>query len=171
MKEIRSWLLVVLAGAGLAVAGEQAVLTLDLDDIDTPSAHASSGQPDAAELETLAEKGYVAVIDLRGPGEDRGFDEAAAAEAAGLSYTPLPIASADAVTTENARKLGDLIASFDGPVVVHCGSGNRVGALVALLEADRGASTDEALEAGRAAGLTRLEGLVRKRLEGEGDGD
>ena len=115
MKEIRSWLLVLLAGAGLAVAGEQAVLTLDLDDIDTPSAHASSGQPDAAELETLAEKGYVAVIDLRGPGEDRGFDEAAAAEAAGLSYTPLPIASAATGRKASRSKcvtLATLLISF-----------------------------------------------------------
>ena len=94
----------------------------------------------------------------------------AAAEAAGLDYSPLPIPSADAVTVENARKLGELLDGFDGPVVVHCGSGNRVGALVALLEADRGASDEAALEAGRAAGLTRLEGLVRERLAADDGG-
>ena len=167
MKQIKWWLLALLAGAGLAVAGEQGVRTMNLDDIGAPTGHASSGQPSAAQLETLAEKGFVAVIDLRGPNENRGYDEAVAAEAAGLDYTPLPITGANAITTENARKLGELLDSFDGPVVVHCGSGNRVGALVALLEADRGASAEAALEAGRAAGLTRLEGLVKERLAAE----
>lgn len=171
MKQVRWMLLVVLASMGLALAGEGGVTLLDLDDIGPATGDVSSGQPDAVQLETLAGKGYVALIDLRGPGEDRGFDEVAAAEAAGLEYSPLPIANTEAVTVENARKLGELLDSFDGPVVVHCGSGNRVGALVALLEADRGASAEEALEAGRAAGLTRLEGVVKERLETDDDGD
>ena len=168
MKQFRWWLLALLASAGLAVAGEAGIQTLDLDGLDqleAPTADASSGQPNAAQLETLAEKGFVAVIDLRGPGEDRGYEEPGAVEAAGLEYSPLPIAGADAVSVENARKLGEVLDSFDGPVLVHCGSGNRVGALVALLEADRGASAEDALAAGRAAGLTSLEGLVRERLE------
>jgi hypothetical protein len=48
---------------------------------------------------------------------------------------------------------------------VHCGSGNRVGALAALLAAEEGADIDEALDVGRAAGLTRLEAVVREQLE------
>ncbi len=171
MKQLRWILLALLAGTGFALAGDQGVRTLDLDDIGPANGDVSSGQPDAAQLETLAEQGYVALIDLRGPDEDRGFDEAAAAAAAGLEYSALPIENRGAVTVENARQLGELLDSFDGPVVVHCGSGNRVGALVALLEADRGASAEEALEAGRAAGLTRLEGVVRERLEGDDAGD
>lgn len=174
MKQFRWWVLAVLAGAGLAVAGEAGVRALDLDGLDqleAPTGDMSSGQPSAAQLETLAEKGFVAVIDLRGPDEDRGYEEAAAAEAAGLEYSPLPITGADAVTVENARKLGEILDSVDGPVLVHCGSGNRVGALVALLEADRGASSDDALEAGRVAGLTRLEGLVKERLETDNGGE
>lgn len=168
MKQVRWWLLALLAGAGLAVAGDAGVRTLDLaglEQMEPPTGDVSSGQPSAAQLDTLAEKGFVAVIDLRGPGEDRGYAEAAAVEAAGLEYSALPITGADAVTVENARKLGAMLDSIDGPALVHCGSGNRVGALVALLEADRGASAEDALEAGRAAGLTRLEGLVREQLE------
>lgn len=155
--------LLLLAFSGLALAGE--IGKLDLDNIGKASGDMSSGQPTEAQLATLAEQGFVAIIDLRGAGENRGFDEAAAAEAAGLDYSPLPIPNAEAINSENALKLGELLDQFEGPVVVHCGSGNRVGALVALLEADRGASTEEALEAGRAAGLTRLEGVVRQRLE------
>ena len=144
---------------------ETGVGKLDLENIGEATQDVSSAQPSEEDLATLAEQGYVAIIDLRGAGENRGYDEASAAAAAGLAYTPLPITSADAVNVENARKLGELLEQYDGPVVMHCGSGNRVGALVALLEADRGASTEEALEAGRAAGLTRLEGLVEERLD------
>ncbi len=153
-----------------AFATADPVGKLDLNDIGEATGDVSSGQPSEADLKVLAEQGYVAVIDLRGEGENRGYDEAAAAAAAGLEYTPLPIPNAAAVDFDNARKLGELLDQYDGPVVVHCGSGNRVGALVALLEADQGASEEEALEAGRAAGLTRLEDLVKERLEdGEGD--
>ena len=49
--------------------------------------------------------------------------------------------------------------------------GMGVGALVALLEADRGASAEEALKAGRAAGLTRLEDVVKDRLEADDGGN
>lgn len=172
MKQFRWWFLALLVGAGFAMAGDEGIRTLDLDELDSlesASGNASSGQPTAEQLETLAAKGFVGVVDLRGPDESRGYEEAAAVEAAGLEYSPLPITGAEAISVENARKLGELLDSFDGPVLIHCGSGNRVGALVALLEADRGASTEEALEAGRAAGLTRLEGLVEERL-GPDDG-
>ena len=161
MRIVTSFVLLLLAG--IAMAG--GVGKLDLENIGAASGDMSSAQPSEAQLDELAEQGYVAVIDLRGEGENRGFDEAAAAAAAGLEYSPLPIANAGAINVENARKLGELLDQFDGPVVIHCGSGNRVGALVALLEADRGASAEEALEAGRAAGLTRSEGLVKKRLD------
>ena len=161
--------LLLLAGFAFALAGCEAgktdVDTVAEDNVAGVSGFTSSGQPNEAELATLAEEGYVAVIDLRGEAEDRGFDEAAAAGAVGLEYISLPVPNADAVNPDNALKLGELLDQYDEPVLVHCGSGNRVGALVALLEAERGASTDEALEAGKAAGLTRLEGLVRERLE------
>ena len=156
-----SLLLTALSGVALA----EGVSKLDLDNIGTATGDASAAQPSEADFKTFADQGYVAVIDLRGEGEDRGFDEAAAAAAAGLDYSPLPIPDRSAIDVDNARKLGELLDQYDGPVVVHCGSGNRVGALVALLEADRGASNDEALEAGRAAGLTRLEEVVIERLE------
>jgi protein tyrosine phosphatase (PTP) superfamily phosphohydrolase (DUF442 family) len=56
---------------------------------------------------------------------------------------------------------------YDEPVLVHCGSANRVGALIALSEFSETGDLDKALEAGRAAGLTRLEGTVREVLEAQ----
>ena len=60
-----------------------------------------------------------------------------------------------------------MLESYDGPVLIHCASSNRVGALLALRESLRGASDEEALEFGKQAGMTRLEPLVKERLADE----
>jgi uncharacterized protein (TIGR01244 family) len=127
----------------------------------------SAGQPDEAALEVFADAGYATVIDLRGEGEDRGFDEAAVVEGLGLHYVALPIENGDAVSFENARKLDELLQQYPGPVLVHCGSGNRVGALLALRASLGGADDDSALALGREGGLTGLENLVQERLAGD----
>ena len=124
----------------------------------------SSGQPDEKEFSLFAEAGYVAVVDLRGPAEDRGLDEGAALDQLGLEYVVLPLSSPDAISFENAAKLDQILAGYDGPVLVHCGSGNRVGALLALSKSLQGADDDAALQYGRSAGMTGLEPVVRSRL-------
>lgn len=124
----------------------------------------SAGQPSEAALEIFADAGYVAVIDLRRPDEDRGFDQASVVDELGMHYVPLPIAGPDSVNFDNARKLDDALAKFDGPVLVHCAAANRAGAMLALRASLNGASEDAALEYGKEAGLTKLEGTVRERL-------
>jgi uncharacterized protein (TIGR01244 family) len=125
----------------------------------------SAGQPDEAALQVFADSGYVAVIDIRGPDENRGIDEVAAVNALDMQYIAFPIAGAAAISYENAEQLDQLLSEIDGPVLVHCGSGNRVGALLALRESLAGADDEQALEYGRSAGLTGLEPVVKKRLE------
>jgi uncharacterized protein (TIGR01244 family) len=126
----------------------------------------SSGQPDEAALEVYARSGYAAVIDIRTAKEPRGMDdERAVVEGLGMDYVLLPIRGSDGITFENAAALDKLIDSYDAPVLVHCGSGNRVGALLALAKASEGMDDEQALEYGREAGMTRLEGAVRKALD------
>ena len=125
----------------------------------------SAGQPDEATLEVFAESGYVAVIDMRGPDENRGIDEEAAVAEAGMQYIAFPVTGAEAINFENAAELDRLLSEIDGPVLLHCGSGNRVGAMLALRESLEGADDEAALEYGRSAGLTGLEPLVKKKLE------
>lgn len=128
----------------------------------------SAGQPDKAALEVFADAGYATVIDLRGADEDRGFEEAAVIEDLGMHYVILPIEDEEAVSFESARKLDALLQEYPGPVLVHCASANRVGALLALRASLDGADDESALALGHAGGMTRLEGLVRERLaEGE----
>lgn len=124
----------------------------------------SAGQPDEAALEVFADSGYATVIDIRGEGENRGFDEPAVVEELGLHYVTLPIDGKDAISFENARKLDELLSEYPGPVLVHCGSGNRVGALLALRASLGGADDESALALGREGGLTRLEPVVQERL-------
>ena len=127
----------------------------------------SAGQPDAAALAVFADAGYATVIDMRGEGEDRGFDEAAVVEELGLHYVTLPIENDGAISFDNARKLDALLQEYPGPVLVHCASGNRVGALLALRASLEGADDERALALGREGGLTRLESVVQKRLAGD----
>lgn len=126
----------------------------------------SSGQPDAAALAALADEGFVAVIDLRGPDEDRGIDEQSIVESNGMRYLSLPVPGADAVTFENASALDKLLAEIDGPVLIHCASGNRAGGILALRERLLGASADDALALGLAAGIRSqgLQSVVEERL-------
>ena len=125
----------------------------------------AAAQPDEAALEVCADAGYATVIDLRGTEEDRGFDEAAVVDDLGLHYVTLPIAGKDAISFDNARKLDGLLDEYPGPVLVHCASSNRVGALLALRASLDGADDETALALGREGGLTSLEGIVRERLE------
>jgi uncharacterized protein (TIGR01244 family) len=125
----------------------------------------STGQPDSELLSLAKDAGYTTVVDLRRTTEDRGMDEAAEVAALGMQYIALPVDGANGVTYENAAALDKILAAAEGPVLLHCASGNRVGALHALSRKVAGASNEDALAAGLAAGLTRLEPVVVERLQ------
>ena len=123
----------------------------------------SAGQPDEAALGIFAKQGYTTVIDLRTEGEDRGIDEAEVVDGLGMEYISLPIGRDD-INFGSARSLDILISEADGPVLVHCGSANRVGALLALSKSLDGADNETALEYGRKGGMTSLESKVKQAL-------
>jgi uncharacterized protein (TIGR01244 family) len=125
----------------------------------------AGSQPTSDDLVKLKEAGVATVIDLRPGAEDHGFDEAAAAKKLGLVYLTLPVAGAADVTMENARKLDALLAEHPRKALVHCASGNRVGALLALRAAAAGQPTEEALALGKKAGMRSLEDAVRRQLQ------
>ena len=124
----------------------------------------AAGQPGAQGLRELADDGYAAVIDLRTAGEDRGINEQGLVESLGMDYVSLPIAGRGAINLENARKLNEILDKYDEPVLVHCGSSNRVGALFALREKLNGANDEDALNFGKSAGMTSLESTVKTKL-------
>ncbi|WP_147652561.1 beta-lactamase hydrolase domain-containing protein [Vulcaniibacterium gelatinicum] len=125
----------------------------------------TGGQPDAAAWPALAARGVRTVINLRPQAEMGGRDEAAEVAAAGLRYVNLPVAGAADITPAQADALWAALQGSDGAVLVHCASGNRVGALLALaMQRHGGMTPEQALAFGRAAGLKGLEPVVRERL-------
>lgn len=127
----------------------------------------TSGQPGTKAWSSLArERGIATVINLRPDAELAGRDEAAEVRAAGLDYVQIPVAGAADVTVEKADALWRRLEQARGPVLVHCASGNRVGALLAIGAARHGGMTPAAaLAFGRTAGLSGLEARVRALLE------
>lgn len=126
----------------------------------------TGGQPTREQLTAAAEAGYRTVVNLRGRRETAGGEEAALAEELGLRYFAIPIAGSEDLSEENARQLAAVLAEEGNyPVLVHCASGNRVGALLAVKAyyAD-GKDGDEALAIGLEAGLANLEPKVRRIL-------
>ncbi|HEU4991648.1 MAG TPA: sulfur transferase domain-containing protein [Luteimonas sp.] len=125
----------------------------------------TGGQPAPSDWAALKAQGVAMVVNLRPDSELAGRNEAAEVVAAGMAYVGIPVAGADAVDATNARRLWSLLKATQGPVFVHCASGNRAGALLALGAAQSGGMTPEAaLEFGRSAGLAGLEPVVRERL-------
>jgi protein tyrosine phosphatase (PTP) superfamily phosphohydrolase (DUF442 family)/rubrerythrin len=160
--------LATLAG-GSAFAGPPAPL-LDLPNAAMPLPDLlTAGQPSEDGLAAAAAAGYKTIINLRAPSEEIGFDESAKADELGLRYIALPIAGAAGLTRDNARLLGDLLDDPElYPAVLHCGSSNRVGALLALRAFYfEGIPAEQALELGRRAGMLSLEPVVAETLAAE----
>jgi protein tyrosine phosphatase (PTP) superfamily phosphohydrolase (DUF442 family) len=125
-----------------------------------------AGQVSQPQLGALAEKGYGTFLSLRAPGEEgTGWEEPYAASI-GIRYVNLPIRGAADISEENARRLDALLEELDRPLVLYCGSSNRVGALLgARAYFVQKKSREESLELARAAGMTRLEARLRELLE------
>ena len=127
----------------------------------------SGGQPTPEDLSRLADTGVRTVINLRAPNEPIGFDEAAEITRLGMRYRVVPIADGSNLTPDKVDEFARAVedARGHGPVLIHCGSGNRVGAAIALRDGwTLGRTMASALAAGRAAGLTQLEPTVVELL-------
>jgi len=118
----------------------------------------AAGQPAASDWTDLAAAGVRTVVDLRAPNEPRGHDEPDAVRAAGMAYVAIPVTQMtlhdeqfDAVRTllrDPSRQ----------PIVVHCASSNRVGALLLpYFVLDEQQPLDKAIELAIDAGLRSQE--------------
>jgi uncharacterized protein (TIGR01244 family) len=125
----------------------------------------TGGQPSREQLEALAAAGYRTVVNLRAEGEEMPVGSSDVT-ALGMRYVHIPVKGAEDLGAGNAAELGALLADPAArPMAIHCASGNRVGALLALEAATvERKSPEEALALGRAAGLGRMEPAVREKL-------
>ena len=126
----------------------------------------SGGQPSDEQLSALAGVGVKHVINLRPVSETPAFDEASLVASKDMMYHSLPVAGATGLTLAKVRTLDQLLKQAGHEkVFLHCSSGNRVGALMALRAAlIYGESTERAIAQGKVWGLTRLEPEVVRLL-------
>ncbi len=115
---------------------------------------ATAGQPTPEALGKLKEQGFKTVINLRVETEPGAKEEAEIVKSQGLQYFSVPITPAT-LSQEKVDEVAKLLADPKaGPILFHCGSANRVGAVWTVIEAQRGKSYEEAEAEGRKIGLT-----------------
>jgi uncharacterized protein (TIGR01244 family) len=131
----------------------------------------SGGQVTDEPLAKAKEMGVTTVVNLRAEGERAEYEtEQARVEELGMTYVHIPIdpGTGEGLSEENARKLAEIVGKGE-PTIVHCKSGQRVGALFAMKAHHvDGKSPEEALEAGKQAGLSAppIVELVSARIGG-----
>jgi protein tyrosine phosphatase (PTP) superfamily phosphohydrolase (DUF442 family) len=130
----------------------------------------TAGQLTEAQFQAMVDAGFEHFISLRLATENgAGWEEEYAAETA-TDFQRLPVAGAEQLSMESVQALDALLKEADGqPTVLYCGSSNRVGALMALRAYWlQGASAEDAMALGEAAGMTRLQPAVAAIINGEG---
>jgi uncharacterized protein (TIGR01244 family) len=123
------------------------------------------GALDDEKVVALAKAGVELVINLQ-PDSELSFDESSAVEQAGMHYEHLPISGAADLKQLKILAFDNILRQNHGKkIAVHCGTGNRVGAAIALRAGWlRGRKMDTAMERGRSHGLTKLAEEVHNRL-------
>lgn len=115
-------------------------------------------------LNEAKELGFKLVIDLRAPDEKGALQEERLAKEIGIHYQRI-VVGRGAPNWEQIDKFATLIENAEHyPILVHCVSSNRSGAIWAMYRAKSGVPPIIALEEGRAAGLESREAAVRKML-------
>lgn len=114
---------------------------------------AAAGQPSRAALGSLAQLGFRTVVNLRAEGEDGVKDERGIVEAQGLRYVHVPM-TASSLNRGDVKAVASVLEDpGSGPVLLHCASSSRVGAVWALIQAARGVPLEDAIAEGTKAGL------------------
>ncbi len=127
----------------------------------------TGGQPTPEQLEQAQAAGYKTVINLRTINEPGAWNEASKVAELGMHYINIPVAGKSGLSKENANALMNAIQEHaEHPVMVHCGSGNRIGALFAIdAKFNKKQTTEEAIKTGINSGLTSLRPAVEEYLE------
>lgn len=167
MKSIRPILLSILIALPLALLAGEGADWPEIDGALHPAPNQLvAGQPQPHELVAFSHAGVRHVINARTERELEAWDEPRLLDELGMAYHHLPIGGPDDLDRAAIQRFDEILSEIgDEPVLLHCASGNRIGALFALRAAwIDGKDSAEAMEIGRAHGLTRLEGVVREKL-------
>jgi uncharacterized protein (TIGR01244 family) len=129
-----------------------------------------ASQPSAADFRKLRDQGLRTVINLRPESENKAFDEPALMSELGLRYVSIPFAGPEQLTDTVFTRARDMLEWADKPILIHCGTANRVGAIwLARRVLDDGLTYEAALAEAREIGLKApdLESRARDYIERE----
>jgi len=113
-----------------------------------------ASQPQPADFEQAKKGGVVAVVNMRHASELKDFDEAALLDELDLEYITLPWNGADELTDEIFDRSREILNTVPRPVLVHCSSSNRIGAVwIPWRVLDGGISYEHALAEAKMIGL------------------
>ncbi len=114
--------------------------------------------------QALSKYGFRTIIDLRTEVEGT-HEEKLAVEAAGMRYVNIPVTGAG-INDAQLAAFTKAIEATQTPVLVHCASGNRAGALWATYRMSKGVAAEIALEEGRTAGMSEaMEANVKMAID------
>ncbi len=150
------------APSSFSAAGVQNYHRLE-DGIATANAITPSAIPN------LAAAGFKTVIDLRAPSESGVAEEAAVAQQSDIKYVNIPV-TLPTLSGEQVRAVARILDDHSNrPVLMHCSSGNRVGAVMELYrEQIHGVDRATARKEAQTIGLTlpqAVEAVERVRRE------
>jgi uncharacterized protein (TIGR01244 family) len=113
-----------------------------------------ASQPSPEDFAQAQKGGVRTVVNLRHADEVTDFDERAVVTDLGLEYVSLPWNGADELTDEVFDRARQVLDTAERPILLHCGSANRVGAVwIPWRVLDGGLSYDEALAEAKTIGL------------------
>jgi uncharacterized protein (TIGR01244 family) len=126
---------------------------------------ANAGLLQKGGLEELKSLGFKLIVDLRGKDEKGVPEDAELARELNIAYANIPVVDR-APTWGQVDALVPLIHDKKNyPMIIHCVSSNRSGAIWAMYRYRVGVDALTALEEGRATGLESREPAVRKALK------
>ena len=125
---------------------------------------ATAGQPSDDALADIEQAGFKAVLNLRTE-QEGSLEEKPKVEALGMEYYNIPIGR-DGFSPAILEQFKEILADDDNrPLLIHCASSNRVGALWYIHQVlDTGEDEAAALAEGKKAGLSSesLEGRAKE---------
>ncbi|MXS86413.1 hypothetical protein ABO04_11080 [Nitrosomonas sp. HPC101] len=122
---------------------------------------ATSGALAQDSIRELAKHSFNTVIDLRVESEGTP-SEKKAVEAAGMTYINIPVTN-DGVNESQLTAFKRALEQASPPILIHCATGNRAGAMWTAYRLNEGVSPEIAFKEGRAAGMSASMGeRIRK---------
>jgi uncharacterized protein (TIGR01244 family) len=112
---------------------------------------ATSGALGDGAVKELAKKGFKTIIDLRTKAEGTA-SEKESVEKASMAYFNIPV-TGKGVNDKQLAEFTKIFESAKGPVLLHCASANRAGAMLTRYYLSKGMARGAAFERGRAIGI------------------